>query len=51
MTKLEVLKRISDDLEWLYDNAKDKGERDAVDFVEDVVHGWYNAEASKQEEN
>ena len=48
MEKLGVLIRISDYLEWMYDNAEDDGERGAVSYVEDVVHNWYNTEVAKQ---
>ena len=46
--KQVVLERIAYDLDWLYDNAKDKGEREAVSFVEDIVHNWLGAEIDKR---
>ena len=46
--KYEVVKRIAYDLEWLYNNAEDKGERDAVSFVEDIVHNWLADEINKR---
>ena len=46
--KERVLKRIAHDLEWLYHNAPDKGERDAVSHVEDVVLNWLDAEIGKR---
>jgi hypothetical protein len=46
--KEKVLRRMALDLDWLYDNAKDKGERDAVSFVEDIVHNWLDAEMDKR---
>ena len=49
MTKLEVLERIRDDLELLYNNAEDKGERGAVSYVEDIVDNWLNAELKVKE--
>ena len=49
MTKLEVLERIRDDLDLLYYNAEDQGEREAVSFVEDIVDNWLNAELKVKE--
>jgi hypothetical protein len=46
--KEKRLRRIVPDLDWLYDNAKDKGERDAVAFVEDIVLNWLDAEIDKR---
>jgi hypothetical protein len=46
--KEEVLKRIAHDLEWLYHNAPDKGERGAVSHVEDIVLNWLDAEIGKR---
>ena len=48
MEKLGVLIRLSDYLEWMYDNAEDDGERSAVSHIEDVVHNWYSTEVAKQ---
>jgi hypothetical protein len=46
--KEKILKRIAHDLEWLYHSAADKGERDAVSFVEDIVLNWLDAEIGKR---
>ena len=51
MDKKVVLARILEDLDWLYNWAEDNGERSAVSFVEDVVAGWYNAEALRETDN
>ena len=48
MDKLGVLIRISDYLEWMYNNAEDDEERRAVSHVEDVVNNWYSTEVAKQ---
>ena len=46
--KEKVLRRMALDLDWLYDNAKDKGERDAVSHVGDIVDNWLDAEIDKR---
>jgi hypothetical protein len=46
--KEKVLRRMALDLDWLHDNAEDKGERDAVAFVEDIVLNWLDAEIDKR---
>ena len=46
--KEKRLRRIVPELDWLYDNAKDKGERDAVSFVEDIVLNWLDDEIDKR---
>jgi hypothetical protein len=46
--KEKILRRMALDLDWLYDNAEDKGERDAVSLVEDIVHNWLDAEIDKR---
>jgi hypothetical protein len=46
--KEKVLRRMALDLDWLYDNAEDKGERGAVSHVEDIVHNWLDAEIDKR---
>ena len=46
--KEKILRRIALDLDWMYDNAEDKGERDAVSFVEDIVLNWLDAEIDKR---
>jgi len=49
-TKEQVLARMLRDLEGLYENAADNGERGAVSYVEDIVINWYNAEIKKRDE-
>jgi hypothetical protein len=46
--KEKMLRRVVLDLDWLYDNAADKGERDAVAQVEDIVLNWLDAEIDKR---
>ena len=48
MEKLGVLIRLSDYLEWMYDNAEDDEERRAVSHIEDVVNNWYHEEVTKK---
>jgi hypothetical protein len=43
-TKEQILERMVRDLDTLYENADDNGERGAVSYVEDIVINWYNAE-------
>jgi len=47
-SKEQILARMMRDLDTLYELAADNGERDAVDFVEDIVINWYNAEIRKR---
>ena len=49
-TKEQILERILRDLDTLYENADDNGERGAVSYVEDIVINWYNAEINKRDE-
>lgn len=46
--KEKILRRIALDLDYLYDNAEDNGEREAVSHVEDIVHNWLDAEIDKR---
>ena len=47
MEKLNVLAKMLKMLDKLYAEASDKGERDAVSFVEDIVDGWYYIEQER----
>ncbi len=47
MDKLNELAKMLKMLDNLYAEAPDKGERDAVSFVEDIVDGWYHAEQER----
>ncbi|MCP4212061.1 MAG: hypothetical protein GY764_11355 [Halieaceae bacterium] len=49
-SKEQILARMLRDLDTLYDNADDNGERGAVAHVEDVVLGLYECEIKKREE-
>ena len=42
--RLKVLKRMAEDLDWLYNKSEEEEEKRAVSFVEDTVHGWINKE-------
>ena len=44
MERLTVIQRMQKDLDWLYDTARDNGERKAISFVEDVIDNWFDAE-------
>ena len=46
--KEKMLRRVALDLDWLHDNAEDKGEREAVALVEDIVLNWLDAEIDKR---
>ena len=46
--KEKRLRRIVPELDWLYDNAADKGERDAVSHVEEIVLNWLDAEIEER---
>jgi hypothetical protein len=46
--KEKVLRRLALDLGWMHDNAEDKGEREAVAFVEDIVLNWLDIEIDKR---
>ena len=49
-TKEQILERMLRDLDTLYENADDNGERGAVAYAEDIIIGLYNAEIKKREE-
>lgn len=42
--RLKVIQKMLKDLDWLYTTARDKGEREAISFVEDVIDNWVDAE-------
>lgn len=44
MERLTVIQRMQKDLDWLYNTARDNGERKAISFVEDVLDNWFDAE-------
>ena len=48
MERITVIRRMQKDLDWLYSTARDKGEKEAISFVEDVIDNWVDSELKLQ---
>jgi t-SNARE complex subunit (syntaxin) len=47
--RLKKIQRMQKDLDWLYDTARDKEEKESISFVESVMDNWVDAELKFKE--
>ena len=51
MERVTVIKRMQEDLDWLWQTARNEEEKESISLVELTLDKWFDSELSLQENN